>query len=641
MYLRSLSNLPVMKSVITKNRSGWFPLVGKLLLYVVPIVGLLGILLPLLLEQYNLFLLGTYIAIPMISTPLIYLTYYRNASENIAFGDRLFKALLAAFCLAYLISLIILAGVSIRPYIYYLIIALAATIVLLEIMLFDLSGNRVWIIMAQVMALSLNLIWGVNLKYHFYLGRTDILLHSGYVNSLLNIGYVTNAFGTYRPFPLWHIMTGYLHTLTGVTIEPYKMMFFANGLVYIFMLACAYMILLKIFKDTRIALISSLFMAVCPFFLLMGMSSIPRDVIPIFLLVILLLSLDKYSKGKFILASFLTLTIIVYHTVSILFILIILLMIVLTRVIFVRDREKSILDVKFFALAIAMFLAYWAMFADVLVAQIMSNLFGAAPTGVITKAIIGIPLSELANYAQYSLLLFFVIAGIILILKSSKLNNTVKVFCIVALILMPLMFPGPTLLLNKLSHNFNIDRFSESGLFFIALTAGYGFWEMFNRSKKLMKATLIVLFAILVLLSVSNDFTASDNPLVKRPFYTYYLTEGEVNGIGNIYEKTEGLVMSDYITVRYMTGTPYKNKAHIIEIDDKSMAIYRNNSSDILLIRDGEFDKRPLKLHTNDGGVFVPDPDWILNYYYKDAAIEDSLGTLNRVYDSNDIYGLN
>jgi hypothetical protein len=165
---------------------------------------------------------------------------------------------------------------------------------------------------------------------------------------------------------------------------------------------------------------------------------------------------------------------------------------------------------------------------------------------------------------------------------------------------------------------------------------------MFYRSKKYMKTGLVVLFTILVLLSVSNDFVASDNPLIKRPFYTYYLTEGEVDGIGHISNMTNGLAMSDYVATRYMMSSPYLSKSNILEINGQNLTLLRYNSSDVILIREGEFNQRPLKLLTLPDSNFKLNSGWnSLDYYYNDNAINDGIGKLNRVYDSKEVYGLN
>jgi hypothetical protein len=78
------------------------------------------------------------------------------------------------------------------------------------------------------------------------------------------------------------------------------------------------------------------------------------------------------------------------------------------------------------------------------------------------------------------------------------------------------------------------------------------------RSGKYGKAILIGLFTIWVLLAVSNDWVASDNPLVKRPFYTFYFSEQEITGMDRLVTHTTGILESDYVPNRYYEGSAYE-----------------------------------------------------------------------------------
>jgi cation transport regulator ChaC len=50
----------------------------RALLYLLPIVGVLGLVVPLALKQYNLTLVGSYLAVPLIVVPIAYLLYLRH-----------------------------------------------------------------------------------------------------------------------------------------------------------------------------------------------------------------------------------------------------------------------------------------------------------------------------------------------------------------------------------------------------------------------------------------------------------------------------------------------------------------------------------------------------------------------------------
>jgi hypothetical protein len=143
--------------------------------------------------------------------------------------------------------------------------------------------------------------------------------------------------------------------------------------------------------------------------------------------------------------------------------------------------------------------------------------------------------------------------------------------------MVPVTFPGPSLLISKLATNFNLARFGEYSFLFILIAAALGFGTLFFNSKKYGKLLLILLFASMSFLSVSNDFVASDNPLVKRPFYTFYLTEEEVACISHFSNTTEGYLMSDFVIAKFISNSPLNIKEHILEVEE-NVTFLRNNS---------------------------------------------------------------
>ena len=141
-----------------------------------------------------------------------------------------------------------------------------------------------------------------------------------------------------------------------------------------------------------------------------------------------------------------------------------------------------------------MTLIYWLYYATELFESLVGLSLRSAPTGTMTKAIVYTPLSELFNYLQYSPLLLFVIIGFFATLQSKKISTLGKIFCIFGLFAVSVTFPGPSLLLNRLSHNLNLIRFGEYTFLFIGLTGAIGFNEIYNKSKKYAKIFTIKLF---------------------------------------------------------------------------------------------------------------------------------------------------
>jgi len=627
---------------IINNLDTEFKLTGKIILYLLPILAVVGVTIPLIMGQPNLSLLGSYLAIPMFFAPIVYLKYLKNPLTTINSDSRLFLFLIILYNILFSISLILLNIFEIRPFAYYIIISFIATFILFEILLFEISKKKSIIILVQIMMLVLNLVWGVTLKYYYFIGRTDVLGHAWFIDNVIKYGYVTEVFDVYKSFPLWHILVSSLYLILGIDISTYKMMFFLSGIVYSFMIPLIYLVSIRIFNNKKIALVSSLFISLNTEVIFSGMYSLPRSVVSFLEVLLILLLLARNDTKKLLLALIITFIIIVYHTASIPFI-VLLLLIIYTFQKYYGVREPTLFTFNYLILTIVMSLGYWIFHAEQLFQMLIKNLIRTSPEGILTKSILFVPLSELFNYLQYALLLFFIIIGVLWVLHSKQFSSFEKLFCIVGLSFVMVTFPGPSLLFNKLAANFNFQRFGEYTFLFISIVGAIGFMGMYYKSRKYIKIFAIILFFFMSFLSISNDFIASDNPLVKRPFYTFFLTEGETFGINKLVNTTEGYLISDYITTRYLTFSQYEPKSNLLEVDTKNMTFLRNNSRDVILIREQEIYKRPFKLFSSKTGEFKYKPDWSasLDYYYLDSPLWNTLSNYNKIYDLGSVVGFN
>ncbi|WP_440956441.1 hypothetical protein ACSAZK_05840 [Methanosarcina sp. Mfa9] len=620
-----------------------FTLISKTFLYLLPILGVAGVTIPLILGQSNLSLLGTYLAVPMILAPIIHIKLKGNETSFKTFNPKLFSSFVSIYFIFFFISISLLQVFDVRPFAYYLVIAVMYGLVLLEILMFEVSEKKVPIILLQMVILTVNIIWGVTLNYDFFIGRTDPIGHLKLIESVINAAFVTEIFDVYKPFPLWHILCAFMQNVLGISLSAQKIMFVTNGVIYSFVPVVSYLVSMKIFKDSKIALLSALFVSIYPEVILYGMQSIPRSVVSFLEIMLILVLLDPQNPAKVFAAIILVFSLIAFHTASMPFVLSILFAIYVLEKIYNKENDESLLSFKFIILAICMTLVYWLYYGIILFETLVYNITRSAPSGVLTESVFYTPLSELFNYLQYTPLLLFVIIGFFSTLQSKRASTFGKIFCMIGLFTVAITFPGPTLLFNKLASNFNLARFGEYSFLFIGLTGSIGFYEMYSKSKKYLKIFVVILFISMTFLTVSNDFTASDNPLVKRPFYTYYLTNEEETSFEHIASVTEGYVMADYVTSRYYSFSEYKDKSHIIEVGSTNKKILRDETDDIFLIRESELEKRPLKLYAAPGEEFVSGSTWEGNlvYYYKEGTLWDDLIMYNKIYDSKSVTGFN
>ncbi|WP_424357795.1 hypothetical protein [Methanocella sp. MCL-LM] len=560
-----------------------------------------------------------------------------------AVKERPMKTLTLLYIILFGLSILLLAASSERTILYYIAISALATVILLEILLREHTDTSVVLLLLQIMFLMLNVLWGATLKYYYYVGYTDILDHTRLMNDLLASGYVTEAFGIYIPFPLWHILCDYLLLLTGLSLPVNKIAYITCGLIFAFVPPAIYLVSDRLLNNKKIALLSALVVVFYPILITYGMYSIPRSMCSFLFIVLFWLLLESAGHFKYYaLAMLATLAIIIYHTVSIPYVLVMLFLMYLLYHIFAKG-EKSPITYSYLILASALTLLYWVINAQELLRTLIVNILMQAPIGSFTKSIYTAPLNELFNYLQYSPTILFVIIATLIVLSHKKISTGVKILCLEGLLLVPVAFPGPLMLVNKLSGNFNFQRFEEYTFLFVGIVAAIGLYYLFTKAKQNIKPFLILLFAIWVVLSVSNDWVALDNPLVKRPFYTFYVTEEETNSIQllNNLKTDSTYVLSDYIAFRYLESLPDfdANYTRMLQVyhDDRFLT---NDSRDVMVIRDGELSKRPMQLYFSPDGKFWSRNESLYtlsNYYYKDNPVFAGLDDGNRIFDSKSI----
>lgn len=616
-----------------------YVLTQKTLIILISIFAVLGSVVPLLLKQYNLSLLGIYLVIPMLAAPIIWQRLRNRDNVMLRISSNLNKCFMLVFLICYLISIVLLYCFPVRIIWYYILIAVMGVLILTQILYSEVfSSEQRTLILMQIILLFLNIIWGVTLKYYFFIGRTDGLFHAFALENLLQTGYIDQTFDNYEAFPLWHSLCSFLYQIMNLPINPAQIMFITNGLIYGCLIIVVYLIAKKFF-NTKTALFSALFLCFNTDVIFYGMYSIPRSTVLFLEALLILLIVQKKIYLQSALYSLILVGLIMYHTASMPFILLILVLLYILQSVYRVANSGRFVNLNFILLCFVSAVTYLLYFGTDVFNSIARSLLQKAPTGVLTKSIVEIPLQELFNYLQYSPLLLFIILGVLWGLRSSELNSFAKIILIISLLLVPVSFPGPALLLNKLAGNFNLARFGEYSFLFFCIAGAAGL--SFVSYKLKTKLLAIVLFFAMAFLTVSNDFTASDNPIVKRQFYTFYLSEEECKSLNSLAQIADGIVMSDYISCRYLENSIYADKVNVLEVNLQQQQFLRSNGNDIILIRSTELANRPLQLFTSPNGEFLFSPTIgnNMDYYTNDLPLWDTLDSCNIIYDSGVIRG--
>jgi hypothetical protein len=163
------------------------------------------------------------------------------------------------FLFLYELSLLTLHGFELRIIPYYGLVAIMGTLILAQILFFR-STTRIQnvTIIFQIIMLFLNIVWGVTLKYYFFIGRTDIFFHSWLVENLLTTGHINPVFDVYEAFPLFHILSAIIYEICGFSIGPHKVLFITNGIIFTGLLIIIYLLVIRI-ADKKTAQLAALF----------------------------------------------------------------------------------------------------------------------------------------------------------------------------------------------------------------------------------------------------------------------------------------------------------------------------------------------------------------------------------------------
>lgn len=605
-----------------------FVLTRRLIIYVLPSLAFGGVIFSLFLRP-ELCILGIYLAVPVFLAigVNLKLTQVRDYVELNEVWKRKNYFLIFLYFVIFLISLYLLYLSDIRPIQYYLMIVIMFLIILCEILI--LKIDAIELVLVQIILLNLNLVWGVSLHYYYFISRTDPLAHAFFIENLIKEGYVTKVFDIYESFPLWHILCAIFFEISNINIQHHKLMFLISGILSAFSVLLVYLITYSLSNNKKLALLSSLIVCFNQDFIVYSMASLPRSTMLFFgpLLLILILK-NKYSVyKKFSIIIFLTFIIISYHPASINFILIILFIIYILINIYSKDKIKNSIFPIYFLIATLLTLGYWMYYSGQMFEIFVETLF-VERGGILLERIQGLDeaLKELVNYTHNSILLFFVLIGVLESLRSRKMPYLGKIICLAGLIFVFISLPGPHLIIEKFFKYFNLTRFGLYTYIFICFTGAVGIYEIFYKFR--YKFFIIFLLSVMVFLSISNDFVASDNPIVKRNFYTFYLTEKEVAIFDAVGKKSESQILSDYVTWRFYRYSEYKDKAGLLELDE-DRKYFLKHENEVILLRIDEMVKRPLKLYSSGRNDF----EYI--YINKTILLYDNLNKYSKIFDSN------
>lgn len=628
--------------------------------YLAPVAAVCGTVGVYLAGLTTFAVVSLYATIPIVVASTAALAFDRVSSvREAAFATSLTSAGLrltvAAYLAVHAVSLLAASAGAVRPYAYYGLVALAAAIVLFQVLHSEPSRTRVAVYLTETAVLLTTLLWSVTLKYRYFFGRTDVFPHHSFVDSLLATGHVTGAFGEYQGFPLWHVSMAVQQQLYGGFLDTLGVFFVSTGVLYAVATVAIYVVARRFAFSRTVGLAAALGMCAMPFVVLYGMYSIPRSVTAVLFLFSLLALLLEDRRGTFVFLAF-TVGTAAYHTVSLPFVFVTLAAYYAAeRLLGTRtggDVDTSYVVSTGALLAVPVVqVAYWGLVDPALIERLVSlvtesSTYGlASETGGLTTQFIESPLRELANYAAFGFLLLFVVFAVVRSTAASRLSRRGECVLLATLLLVALSFPGPVLLVSVVSNVTadNVLRFGQYTYPFVVLAFGVGVVSAARTGaavggRRIALAVVLVLAFSTVFLAVSNDFVASDNPVVERDdFYTFYLSGSEVTSVGTVTETAAAPVTSDYVTCRYVDH-PGNGECDIIQANPVTGELYASVDS-VVVLRDVELADRPLSVFPTDERVEDPPYSNFRESLPASSPVWGDLADRHRVYDSGSVSG--
>lgn len=618
----------------------------KIFPYLLISIVVIGYMVAFAINEFDMALKGLYLTAPIVIASVIILIR-SNLNINYIKVDLIpsynHKILISVliYTLFYLLTILVLLIYNERTLIYFILITVIFSIILIQIFSFTLN-NKIfeYVILAEILLLFLNLVWGVTLKYPLYFGFTDILPHIAMVNSIIESGHVTDYMDLYQFFPLYHILATMGIFISNIQIKTGFFTFL--GLAYITTLMFAYLFFQTITKNTKISLLCLLIFSVSKDFLFHGMYMITRSMAFIFFIIILYLLIRKKLEFEFkLILLILTLSLIITHQVTLVYIAFILIvMFVVKRYIYGKGQKK--IHIKYIYLFIVSSLAYWFFVASGFVtnsvrAYHLSETTPSFKVVTIASTVQESVFSFIQNHIVDTMTIFFIIIGFSVLLNIKKVDKDLVLISALSVLFSPFYITNLIYMFPQIMERFLFYRIPLMISIFVIIPIVYGaliFYDSLNKNintKNISLFLTVVLLLLYLFYSIANpglvsdsyDFPSSNNE------NTPYFTVNELTAFSYIKDKmSEPFLYSDYQASRYFYNyTSYIITERDIENIQSGYFIlrYRELQSRFLTLGMTKF-KSGKKYDNKLNSTHEPIRD-ILNIFYKK----------NKIYDSSDV----
>ncbi len=461
------------------------------------------------------------------------------------------------FFILFVLNLCFLLSSETRPLTYFILTAVMAGIILIQILVSEGDNNKQKaIILAQIVFLFLGITMGQTLKLPLFFGDTDILGHMSHISFVIEEGHVTESMLDYQYFPLFHIFNAIGVFITDLPLE--KSYFVLNGLMFAFSIPIVYLLTSRMTDSERLPMTATLFYALMSGIIFAGMYTITRTMAFMISFMILYLLLRSRHDWRFrALAIFSLIPLVLTHQMTLMFLTIILA--IITAVEFIMYRRFPNISLSFQTLFVVIYIGYWIYLAGPFFTEIMGLV--KATSGVL-------PVPEASslqlNWATYMLanvpliiIAFIAMLGILGHLRGDKGDKQAIVFALVSLIALFFFLPGISDYLVPFFINYRIPLMVAP---FIAFAAGSGLFFLtrqwhtpgFGKAWSMLGVALLVVFSFGTVTILANQTDLDIGNIVGDQNQKYF-TESELGSFSFLSEKRGEMstIYSDQATYCY------------------------------------------------------------------------------------------
>ncbi len=607
--------------------------------YFLFLLGLAGPVFTVAIGRTDLLLFSLTLVVPLLLASAILLSnkgQSRGEIELPVFGGRsLFFHLVLLETLVFLITISLLLHSSTRPVAYFVAMSLCIGLVLLQI-----SCRRPdWtdgLIVAEVLLLSLDIIWGMTLKYPLYFGDTDILGHLRLIDSVLRTAHVGQVFADYLTYPLYHLYIAAGIEVTDVSIRTG--LFVLMGLAWQFGMLFAFLIFRELVKSRRFALVGLLLFASSSQIIFYGAYAIARSLALVLIIfwVFLLLKAQRSARYLLLLLIVTAATVMTHHANVVYFIAVLALIYVCELALgrFRRSEMHSPLFVYLFAASTISYLVFVASgMSTVQLPQMLVQIFNSRlelnpnPTGGYGPPII----FSIVYFSFVLLMCLLAIRTIYFYLKSAGSTGIAGAFALAGFLLLVFYVPGPLDLLPvaKLALTARVQLMVSLLVLFCAAFGLRGLWAI----RRPLPYAFVICMSFFSLISVDNALDVGYLPNTSTN-KTPYFTTSELTSFAFLDAKANASA------TLYCDGQTYVDRFSLSKFESRFFL----EDGDINYIQQGLIILRTGELRRKSALTFSRDGYGVTTYRYRPSSPSDmqpsileSVSLEDNIYSNADV----